>query len=72
MALPTKIDPYLGLFFICAALKKQLMDIGINTLFIEPGNPWENGIESFNAHLKEELLDREIFLSIEELVLCQV
>lgn len=34
----------------------------MNTLYIEPGSPWENGyIESFNGKLRDELLDREIF-----------
>jgi len=44
------------------------MDMGIKTLFIERGSPWEKGyIESFNAHLRDELLDHEIYLSIEKL-----
>ena len=54
--------------FTAKKVKKWLKDMGVKTLFIEPGSPWENGyIESFNAHLRDELLDREIFLSIEEL-----
>ena len=54
--------------FTAKKVKKWLRDMGVKTLFIEPGSPWENGyIESFNAHLRDELLDREIFLSIEEL-----
>ena len=37
------------------------------TLFIEPGSPWENGyIESFNGKLRDELLNREIFMTLEE------
>ena len=36
--------------------------VGSRTAFIEPGSPWENGyIESFNAGLRDELLDGEIF-----------
>jgi len=36
--------------------------VGVKTLFIEPGSPRENGfIESFNAKLHDELLNREIF-----------
>jgi transposase InsO family protein len=32
-----------------------------------PGSPWENGfIESFNARLRDELLDGEIFYSLNE------
>jgi len=34
----------------------------VGTLFIKPGSPWENGyIESFNAKLRNEPLNREIF-----------
>ena len=39
----------------------------MTTLFIEPGSPWENGYnESFNGTLRNELLKREIFYSLEE------
>jgi len=32
------------------------------------GSPWENGyVESFNSKLKDELLNRELFLHIDEL-----
>ena len=34
----------------------------VQTLFIEPGSPWENGyIESFNGKLRDELLNGELF-----------
>lgn len=37
------------------------------SLYIEPGSPWENGyIESFNGKLRDELLDREVFTTLEE------
>ena len=36
-------------------------------LFIAPGSPWENGyVESFNGKLRDELLNCELFLSLEE------
>ena len=39
----------------------------MQTLFIEPGSPWENGyVESFNGKLRDELLDREIFYTLLE------
>jgi len=39
----------------------------VKTLFIEPGSPWENGYnESFNGKLRDELLNREIFYTLEE------
>jgi putative transposase len=38
-----------------------------DTLYIEPVSPWENGYnESFNAKLRDELLDREIFNTLFE------
>src|SRR3546814_9042742 len=45
----------------------QTCALPISTLYIEPGSPWENGyIESFNARLRDELLNGEIFYSLEE------
>ena len=36
---------------------------------IEPGSPWENGyVESFNGKLRDELLDREVFSTLKEVV----
>ena len=36
-------------------------------LFIERGSPWENGyIDSFNARIRDELLNREIFNNLAE------
>jgi transposase InsO family protein len=41
--------------------------LGTNTLYIEPGSPWENGYcESFNGKLRDELLNGEIFYSLKE------
>jgi putative transposase len=49
------------------ALREWLNDLGVKTLFIEPGSPWENGyIESFNGRLRNELLNREIFTTLLE------
>ncbi len=43
------------------------MHHSVKTLFIEPGNHWENGyIESFNGKLRDELLNREIFTTLLE------
>jgi hypothetical protein len=50
------------------AVKTWLEHSGIKTLFVAPGSPWENGyVESFNSKLRDELLDRELFLHIDEL-----
>ena len=44
-----------------------MKDIGVKTLFIEPGSPWENGYnESFNGKLRDELLNGELFYSLKE------
>lgn len=53
---------------ICAtAVRGWLAELGVGTLFIEPGSPWENGyIESFNGKLRDELLNREIFYTLAE------
>jgi len=48
--------------FTAIGVREWLGRIGVKTLFIEPGSPWENGyIESFSGKLGDELLDREIF-----------
>jgi len=56
-----------GLEFTARTVRKWLARVGVKTLFIEPGSPWENGyIESFNGKLRDELLNREIFTTLEE------
>ncbi len=53
--------------FIAHAVRDWLAESGVETLFIEPGSPWENAyVESFNSRLRDELLDRELFTSLEE------
>lgn len=53
--------------FIADYIKKRLKDNDVETLYIEPGSPWENGyIESFNGTLRNEVLDRELFYSLKE------
>ena len=53
--------------FTAKAIRKWLSNIGVKTLYIEPGSPWENGyIESFNGKLRDELLNREVFTTLEE------
>ena len=48
--------------FIAEAVRGWLNRLGVDTLFIEPGSPWENGyVESFNGKLRYELLNGEIF-----------
>jgi transposase InsO family protein len=48
-------------------VREWLGRIGIKTLFIEPGSPWENGYcESFNSKLRDELLAGELFSTLRE------
>jgi putative transposase len=53
--------------FTATVVRQWLKNVGVKTLFIEPGSPWENGyVESFNGKLRDELLEREIFYSLNE------
>jgi len=53
--------------FTAKAVRSWLRRIGVKTLFIEPGSPWENGYnESFNGKLRDEVLNREIFYNLRE------
>ena len=48
-------------------MRQWLDDLGVKTLYIEPGSPWENGyLESFNGKLRDELLNVEIFDALRE------
>ncbi len=50
--------------FIAYAVQDWLADRKVNTLYIKPGHPWENGyIESFHDKLRDECLNRHIFRS---------
>jgi putative transposase len=53
--------------FTAKAIRGWLNRLGVRTLFIEPGSPWENGYcESFNGKLRDELLNKEIFDTVLE------
>jgi len=65
--IPEHIRSDNGTEFTAREIRKWLNHLGIKTLFIEPGSPWENGyIESFNGKLRDELLNREIFTTLTE------
>ncbi len=52
---------------MATAVVRWLDRAEVGTLFIAKGSPWENGyVESFNGKLRDELLNRELFLSKEE------
>ena len=43
-------------------MREWLTRLGVETLYIDPGSPWENGyLESFNGKLRDEFLNTEIF-----------
>lgn len=48
--------------FIAWAIQRWTKQLEINTLYIEPGAPWENGYaESFHSRLRDEFLALEVF-----------
>lgn len=56
-----------GSEFTAKVVRQWVMRLGVQTLFIEPGSPWENGyIESFNGKLRDERLNGEIFYTLRE------
>ena len=51
------------------AVRRWLERVGVETRFIEPGSPWENGyVESFNGNgkLRDDCLNRERFNTLLE------
>jgi len=65
--IPDHIRSDNGPEFTAERVRQWLPTMGVQTLFIEKGSPWENGyIESFNGKMRDELLDREIFYTLKE------
>jgi len=65
--IPEHIRSDNGSEFTAKAIRQWLANLGVKTLYIEPGSPWENGYnESFNGKLQDELLKREIFMNLKE------
>jgi putative transposase len=53
--------------FVAKEVQERLARACVRTLSIQKASPWENGyVESFNGRLRDELLDRELFLSLPE------
>lgn len=51
--------------FIAVALRRYLERAGVETLYIEPGAPWQNGYaESFHSRVRDELLNAELFTGL--------
>ncbi len=56
-----------GSEFTANVVRQWLAKVGVKTLYIEPGSPWENGyVESFIGKFKNELIEREIFYTLLE------
>ena len=56
-----------GSEFIARRIQDWCATAGIQTLYIQPGSPWQNGfIESFHSRFRNECLTPEIFFSIAE------
>ena len=55
--------------FTAKLVRQWLARVGVKTLFIHPGSPWENGYnESFNGKLRNEFLNGESFFTLREAV----
>ncbi len=56
-----------GAEFTAHAVRAWLSRVGVTTLYIERGSPWENGyVEAFIGKLRDELLNGEIFYTLQE------
>lgn len=56
-----------GSEFIAREIQRWLVQAAVLTLYIQKASPWENAyVESFNGKLRDELLNRELFLSLAE------
>ena len=48
--------------FVAKAIKQWLRESAVATVYIDPGKPWQNGVnESFNGKLRDECLNLEWF-----------
>jgi len=55
--------------FTARLVRRWLARVGVQTLFIQPGSPWENGYnESFNGKLRDEFLNGAIVYPLPEAV----
>jgi transposase InsO family protein len=65
--IPAYIRSDNGPEFVAQALRDWIAAVGARTAYIEPGSPWENGYcESFNGKLRDELLNGEVFYTLNE------
>lgn len=53
--------------FIAATIRRLAGLTGVQSLYIAPASPWENGYaESFHSRLRDELLNAEVFADVRE------
>jgi putative transposase len=53
--------------FVAKAVQRWITAVGAKAAYMAPGSPWENGyVESFNARLRDDLLNGEIFYTLRE------
>jgi putative transposase len=65
--IPDHIRSDNGAEFTAHVIRNWLGNIGVETLYISPGSPWENGYnESFNGKFRKEFLDMEAFYTLKE------
>ena len=65
--IPDHIRSDNGSEFTSKPIKAKLASLGVRTLYIEPGSPWENGYnESFNGRFRDEFLKTEAFYTLKE------
>lgn len=65
--IPDHIRSDNGSEFTAKSIRGWLPKLGVKTLYIEPGSPWENGYnESFNGRFRDEFLSGEIFYTLKE------
>jgi transposase InsO family protein len=65
--IPEHIRSDNGAEFTAKAVQEWIAAVGTKTAYIEPGSPWENGYcESFNSKLRDELLNGEVFCTLQE------
>ena len=56
-----------GSEFIAGQVQDWVESLGVETLYIEPGAPWQNGYaEAFNSRLRDEFLEMNYFHSVQE------
>ena len=56
-----------GAEFVAIAVQTWLAQCGVQTLYIDPGKPWQNGKEErFNSTVRDECLNMHVFTSLAE------